>query len=240
MATCLAVLGPGLGSAADETGEDEALFNKTEAAQVSERLHREPKLLRSFSVCPADTFERERPFWRGFADPKRPTEKTCALHPADCYDLCVGWANGPACFDLAQAFEHHSLDVADVIDKHRLYALACAAGYPAGCTNRAAGIRNGHYDDEPHRSSPEATKQVCEYRTFSISCDHREAWGCAMLGQAYRLGEGVAAQPQRARAAFEASCQISPKFASCDFAKGQLRSMDREKSAAPQSTGSNE
>ena len=164
----------------------------------------------------------------------------CALHPSDCYDLCIGWSNGPACFDLAQAFEHHSLDVPDVIDKHRLYAMACAAGYPAGCTNRAAGIRNGGYDDEPHRTEPEATKQACEYRTFTISCDRREAWGCAMLGQAYRLGEGVAAQPQRARAAFETSCQISPKFASCDFAKGQLTSLDREERAASRNTGSNE
>jgi TPR repeat protein len=220
-----------VGEAAEEVDTDaaarEALFNKAEAAQVSERLRAEPRMLRSFQGCPADAFERERPFWRGLAEPRQPTERTCALHPAECYDLCVGWANGPACFNLAQAYEHHSLDTPDELDRQRFHALACAMGYPAGCTNRAAGIRNGGYRDDPFRSVPLATKQACEYRSFLIDCDRHGARGCAMLGQAYRNGEGVASQPQRARAAFRASCEISPKFAACDFAKGQLERMDR-------------
>ncbi|MBE7201181.1 MAG: hypothetical protein INR70_25735 [Parafilimonas terrae] len=230
--------------AAEEVDTDAAaraaLFNKAEAAQVSERLHAEPRMLRSFQACPADVFERERPFWRGLAEPRQPTERTCALHPADCYDLCVGWANGPACFNLAQAYEHHSLDVADELDRQRFHALACAMGYPAGCTNRAAGIRNGRYRDDPFRSAPLAKKQACEFRSFLIDCDRRGAWGCAMLGQAYRNGEGVTSQPQRARAAFRASCDISPKFAACDFAKGQLEQMDRPHPPQSESVGSDD
>ena len=218
------------GGAADEVDTDaaarEALFNKVEAAQVLERLHAEPRMMRSFEACPADVFARERPFWRGLAEPRQPTERTCALHPADCYGLCVGWANGPACFNLAQAFEHHSLDTPDELDRQRFHALACAMGYPAGCTNRAAGIQNGQYRDDPFRTVPLADKQACEYRSFLIDCDRRGAWGCAMLGQAYRNGEGVTLQPKRARAAFEVSCEISPKFAACDFAKQQLEMMD--------------
>ena len=107
-----------------------------------------------------------------------------------------------------------------------MYALACTMGFPAGCTNRAAGIRNGGYEGDPFRDAPLATKQTCEYRGFLIDCDRRGAWGCAMLGQAYRNGEGVAAQPERAKAAFEASCRINPKFAACAFAKGYLDEMD--------------
>ena len=99
--------------AAEEVDTDavsrEVLFDTTEAAQVSQRLHAEPRALRTFPACPADAFERERPFWRGLAKPRPPTERTCALHPADCYDLCVGWANGPACFDLALAYTHHTV-----------------------------------------------------------------------------------------------------------------------------------
>ncbi|TXN71464.1 hypothetical protein [Methylobacterium sp. WL6] len=209
----------------------EALFNKAEATEVSERLHADPRKARVIASCPADVFERERPVWRGLAVPQRPSERTCALHPADCYGLCVRWANGPACFDLAQAYEHHSLDVPDAFDGQRFHALACAMGYSAGCTNRAAGIRNGHYHDDTFRGAPVADKQSCEYRSFLLDCDRRGAWGCAMLGQSYRTGEGVAAQPQRARAAFEMSCEINPKFAACAFAKRQLEMMDPPPSA---------
>lgn len=217
--------------AAEEADTDaaarEALFNKAEAEQVSQRLHADPMVARAVAACPADVFERERPFWRGLATPRQPSERTCALHPADCYDLCTKWANGPACFNLAQAYEHHSLDVTNEFDGQRFHALACAMGYPAGCTNRAAGIRNRHYRDDIYRSAMSTERGVCEYRSFLLDCDRRGAWGCAMLGQSYRIGEGVAVQPLKARAAFGASCEINPKFAACDFAKRQLEIMDR-------------
>lgn len=209
----------------------EALFNKAEAAQVSQSMRTDPRVVRVLAACPADAFGSERPFWRGLAEPQRPSERTCALHPADCYDLCLGWANGPACFELAFAYDHHSLDVPDRLDQLRLHALSCAMGFPAGCTNRAGGIRNLGYEDDPFHAVPLADKQACEHRSFRLDCDRRGAWGCAMLGQSYRNGEGVAAQPQRARAAFQASCDLAPKFAACDFAKRQLGQMDRP--AAP-------
>jgi hypothetical protein len=244
IATLLVMSGPGGGAAAaqeiDDTPTREALFNKAEAAEVSQRLRAEPRLLRSFATCPADTFERERPFWRRLAAPKEPSERTCAQHPAACYDLCVGWANGPACFRLAEAYTHHSLDVPDALDKERFYALACASGFPAGCTNRAAGVRNGRYAGDPLRETSLATQHACEYRSFLIDCDRRGAWGCAMLGQAYQRGEGVASQAQRARAAFEASCAIDPKFAACDFAKRRLSEMEAASAPATEPAGSDD
>ena len=148
-----------------------------------------------------------------------------ANEPASCYALCTWWSNAPACFDLALALEHHSLDVADILDKERLYALACAGGFPAGCTNRAAGIRNGGYAEDPFRDAPRADTDACLARSFRLDCDRRGAWGCAMLGQAYRLGEGVAAEASRARAAFDMVCAINPDFAACTFAKRQLAEM---------------
>lgn len=125
------------------------------------------------------------------------------------------------------AYEHHSLDVPDAFDGQRFHALACAVGYSAGCTNRAAGIRNRRYQDHTFHDASVVDKQSCEYRSFLLDCDRRGARGCAMLGQSYRTGEGVAAQPQRARAAYQTSYEINPKFAACDFAKRQLEIMDR-------------
>lgn len=216
-------LGPGA-SRADEAPAA-PVFNKAEAAEISAPLRQDPALLRSFGTCPADTFARERPFWRWAFAPRRPTERRCAREPASCYVLCTWWSNAPACFDLALALEHHSLDVADILDKERLYALACAGGFPAGCTNRAAGIRNGGYAEDPFRDAPRADTDACLARSFRLDCDRRGAWGCAMLGQAYRLGEGVAAEASRARAAFDMACAINPDFAACTFAKRQLAEM---------------
>lgn len=203
-----------------------APFNAAEAAAIAGPLRQDPALLRSFGTCPADTFARERPVWRWAFAPRRPTERRCAREPAACYALCTRWSNAPACFDLALAFEHHSLDVADILDKERLYALACAGGFPAGCTNRAAGIRNGGYAEDPFRDAPRTDTDACLARSFRLDCDRRGAWGCAMLGQAYRLGEGVAAEASRARAAFDMACAINPDFAACAFARRQLAEMD--------------
>ncbi|MGT2488295.1 hypothetical protein ACU4GA_24925 [Methylobacterium oryzae CBMB20] len=47
-----------------------------------------------------------------------------------------------------------------------------------------------------------------------------------MLGQAYRLGEGVAAEASQARAALDVACAIKPDFAACAFAKRQRAEMD--------------
>lgn len=211
--------------AAAEEKDEPVLFNKAEGADVSERMRRDAWIERRLQTCPADAFESGRPFWRGFIAAKAPTEKVCARHPLDCYDLCVRWSNAKACFDLALAFEHHSLDV-DIFDKQKLYAVACAKGMPAGCTNRAAGIRNGRYRDDPFREAPLASRQACEFRSFELDCDRRGAWGCAMLGQAYENGEGVGANIARARAAFEASCAISPKSAACSFAERHLERLN--------------
>lgn len=232
MRTWRTVLGAGLlcafsvaALAGAEERDEPVLFNKAEGAEVSERMGRDARIERSLKACPADALESERPFWRRFIAAREPSEKVCARHPLDCYDLCVRWSNSKACFDLALAFDHHSLDV-NIFDKHKLFAFACATGMPGGCTNRAAGIRNGRYRDDPFRETPLASRQACEFRSFELDCDRRGAWGCAMLGQAYEYGEGVGANAARARAAFEASCTISPKFAACAFAKRHLERLN--------------
>lgn len=80
-------LGPGA-SRADEAPAA-PVFNKAEAAEISAPLRQDPALLRSFGTCPADTFARERPFWRWAFAPRRPTERRCAREPASCYALCT-------------------------------------------------------------------------------------------------------------------------------------------------------
>lgn len=200
-----------------------APFSAAAAAAIAGPLRQEPALLRSFGTCPADTFARERPFWRWAFAPRRPTERRCARQPASCRALCTRWSNAPAGFDLA--LEHRSLDVADILDKERLYAFAGAGGFPAGCINRGAGIRDGDCAEGPVRAAPRADTEACRARSFRLDCDRRGAWGCAMLGQAYRLGAGAAAEASRARSASDVACAIKPDFAACTFAKRQLAEM---------------
>ncbi|MBW4976615.1 hypothetical protein KZZ08_23730, partial [Roseovarius mucosus] len=67
--------------------------------------------------------------------------------------------------------------------------------------------------------------EACRARSFRLDCDRRGAWGCAKLGQAYRLGAGAAAEASRARSASDVACAIKPDFAACTFAKRQLAEM---------------
>ena len=129
-AMCLAACLLGLASwraVAAEGADEPVLFDKAEGTRVSERLGQDARMKAVFERCPADAFQSRRPFWRRFIEASAPFEKTCARHPLDCYSQCTTWSNEKACFDLALAFEHHSLDVT-VIDKEKLYALACATG----------------------------------------------------------------------------------------------------------------
>ena len=59
------------------------------------------------------------------------------------------------------------------------FALARVA---AAARTRAAGIRNGRYDDDPMLSQPDAALRSCYFQTFTISCGDDDAWGFAMLG----------------------------------------------------------
>lgn len=186
-----------------------------QANDVAATIGGAPRWARLHAACPADLPRRR-------AAPANPSldEAACAAVPAGCLAACEA-GDGGACFHLARAFQRDKSHPSRVWE--RLFAAACAGGHAAGCTNRAAGIRNGGYEDDPFRRVASKRRDSCLRRSFARACKGEDAWGCAMLGQSHRLGEGGAKSAAQARRAYDEACGIGPGFTACDFAKDGLR-----------------
>ena len=220
--TVLLACWPGPG----HTDEPPAPFDVSAAQVVAGHMDADPRLAAIFAMCPADAFKRDAPFYALWTNPKSNDEGLCGASPDVCYRQCVDDADAGACFGLGRAFQ---LNDAAVDERHTqtLFALACDAGMGSGCTNRASSLRNAPVEDEPLQRLSRAEQEDCEHRSFRIGCTQGDPWSCAMLGQSYQLGEGVAASPAQARSFFERSCSLSPEFVACDFAKAGLAALKR-------------
>ena len=148
----------------------------------------------------------------------------CGADPQKCLADCLEFSNGSACFALAAIVQAGDLDP---MVGENLCQMACSSGDVAGCVNRAAGLRNTTYPNDPYPKRPAAAREACQYKSFSIGCEANDPWGCAMRGQARALGEGVPANAAAARRDYATSCKISPDFAACTFAKRALAEMGR-------------
>ena len=231
-AIALALAGPAFATVAETKRPPDAL-NLAEAREVIEVIARDESLTAAAKACPADLFDRAQPWWRRIVGTADIPRETCAANPRRCLTRCLEWSNAEACFSLAQAIEEHD-DVLEEYRKEALFARACALGMGAGCTNRAAGIRNGEYEKDPFRALPEAERQVCQFRSFRADCERDGAWGCAMLGQSYQLGEGTEADLTKAREAFDKTCLIDDDFAACDFSREAIQAMDKPVEVDPE------
>ncbi|MGL4494435.1 MAG: tetratricopeptide repeat protein [Beijerinckiaceae bacterium] len=172
-----------------------------------------------YRACPADVHRKSAgPTAAIFA-----SQSFCTANPAACYEACIQLNSHEHCFNLARVIQ----DADDAPQRYAqmLFTAACAAGKGSGCTNRAAGMRNGRYEDDPFNA--DATKAVCMRRSFTIACAAPDAWGCAMLGQAWQNGEGGPKSRAKARVAYSKACAIDPNFAACDFARGKRRALQR-------------
>ncbi len=178
-----------------------------------------------YKVCPADIAKTARPLWKGIWASSDWSEKRCERDLDACHRDCMEWRNEKACFALGRVFEEAKPAVSPHLSQ-MLFAEACALGSRGGCTNRASGIRNGQYDGDPMVEAPPEALSSCYFRTFSISCGDGDAWGCAMLGQSYQIGEGVERNAGAARRHYLQSCEINPDFAACDFAKSMMQDLD--------------
>jgi hypothetical protein len=180
-----------------------------------------------FEACPADIVMTARPLWNSQWVSSDRSERQCEGDLDACLADCTEWRNENACFALARVLEDAEPLVSPILSQ-MLYAQACALGHPGGCTNRAAGIRNGQFDGDPMGKAAPEVLSSCYFRTFAISCDDGDAWGCAMLGQSYQIGEGVAQSAGEARRYLLRSCEIDPDFAACDFARSLMPVSDGE------------
>lgn len=202
----------------EEPAIDEAGFAEVQRAMDAEAL-----FAAAHQACPADLFETEKPFWRAMTRDRRVRVSACEADAMGCYRRCVEARSGNACFSLARALQDNlARDAGRYWEM--LFAHACAIGHAGGCTNRGAGIRNGGYESEPFDAVDD--RDQCLLRTFETACEREDAWGCAMHGQSYHYGEGVAPDTQMARRYYTRSCEISPEFAACHFAREGIAAIE--------------
>ncbi len=200
-------------------------LNEAEAQKATGQVDADPALQRMLDVCPADVFGRDASLWVRLRGRRRVPVAACEEHPSDCLAQCTSGSDPEGCLSLALALQRHQPRIGERYAQI-LFARTCALGLGAGCTNRAASIRNAPFPGDPFADAPQHRKEQCEFRSFTAACGDGDAWGCAMLGQSYRLGEGTEADAAQARRNYQKSCAISPAFAACDFARGDLRLMD--------------
>jgi len=190
-----------------------------------------------FAACPADIW-RTRQAAPSLLSPTRRvwTETSCQRDFEDCVTACVDRGSGTACRQVARAIEMHGLPDGD-LSRRQANALACALGAPSGCTNRGAEIRNAWIEQETfsRREGQRAVRDLCLFRTFETACAADDAWGCAMSGQSFRLGEGVGEDADRAAAQYRRACALHTgpeeertEYAPCRFARNGLAAMERE------------
>lgn len=213
--------------------EHQPAFTEAQAQAIATSMDENTPLVQNYELCPADVFGRNVPFWRAWMDRTKLSYTFCEQEPDQCMSNCLTWSNPDYCFGLAQAFAFNKQHLFTHRYSGMMYSMACALGKAAGCVNRAAGIRNVGQADNPFGGKDLQTKELCEFRSFTIGCEQGDAWGCAMLGQSYGNGEGTAKDPARARHFYDRSCEINPDFVACDFAKDGAKDLDLEPSAKP-------
>lgn len=222
----LAIAANAIMAAKPALATDKPTFDQEKASLIIRAIEENDDIRTHHAICPADRFGTRSNRFLGLISGGDVPEEQCVRSPGGCWTLCKDGRNANACFSLARAFQ-------DYLPNDRqnyaqiLFAVACATGYPAGCVNRAAGIRNGDYANDPMGVLETKAKRACLFRSFKIGCDRRDAWGCAMLGQSYRYGEGTPRNLKLARARYRDSCQIAPAFAACNFASGAMKDLKR-------------
>jgi TPR repeat protein len=191
-----------------------------QARDVAETVGGGGRWARLHAACPADLPRRRA------VEPANEAldETACAAAPAGCLAACEA-GDGRACFRLARVYQQGKTHPSRVWE--RLFAAACAGGYAAGCTNRAAGMRNGGYDDDPFKRVGRKSRESCLRRSFARACAGEDAWGCAMLGQSHERGEGGRSSAGEARRAYEKACALAEDSTPCEVAREGLSRLKR-------------
>ena len=142
--------------------------------------------------------------------------------PTECQQHCVQGV-GAACFDLALGFQDMKPEMPVAVSE-RLFAQSCASGYAGGCTNRAAGLLSREVDD-PFTSRPLEDAKVCAAKTFEITCNMDDAWGCTM--HALNLLSGTLGPEDRpaAEKAARKACALDPddSVGACSYARAVMQ-----------------
>jgi TPR repeat protein len=212
----------GVGTAVAEAKKPS--FDAESARRATAAMDKDEALQASARVCPADVFSNKAALGRLLRQDDEATLDRCTAHPEKCYKACVGKRSGEHCFRLALTFQEHE-DVVAPRYAQLMFSMACALGKAAGCTNRAAHMRNAVDEGDPFEPLSATAKDRCQFRSFRVACEKNDNWGCAMLGQAYLNGEGAKKSVGLARRSYKKSCRLNPEFDACAFSRSALKSM---------------
>ncbi|WP_457797683.1 tetratricopeptide repeat protein [Methylocystis sp. S23] len=207
--------------------EEKTKLNEPEARALMAAMDREQTMLASYQSCPAEIFRSAVTLGSFFAAKEEATEKACALNPAGCLSACLTRHSEDHCYRLALALQERE-DLVPPRYAQILFAAACAQGEPSGCTNRAAHLRNAMEASDPLQRLTGDELAACEHRSFKIACKNDDGWGCAMLGQSYRYGEGTQRNEAAARRFYKKACARGPDSQACGFARADLDEMRRQ------------
>lgn len=206
----------------------------TEQLQDAEsQLNSLPYMPELITACPADIMgERMTWFRRLTASSLSWSENSCRANFQGCLKACLNSHNSEACFKVARVFETFDNDRYDLA-RRQGFALSCALGNANGCTNRGANIRNAYAEVDPFFEAYTGDKDDCLARSFEQACAKSSEWGCAMAGQAHRLGQGVPVDFEKAFKRLEKACLLSDENkdtaserAPCRFAREQMKLLE--------------
>jgi TPR repeat protein len=124
-----------------------------------------------------------------------------ALSQGDCVAKCEA-GDAVAC---AEAGASLAMDQRDYRAQLHLYTRSCNLGYMLGCTNLGATVMV----DTPEWK-PKQPNLACAGELFELTCDAKEANGCAMLGTAYIEGKARPKDLAKALAAYKRGCLDAP------------------------------
>jgi len=199
-------------------------INKTALTKVMGAIDKNEKVQKLYEGCPADTFDTANQNYAGDVD-EDDVPNICRKTPRSCLKNCLQKGDATQCFDLALVFQDDELQAQPVYSE-KLFALACARGSASGCTNRGAGLASSDDEKDPWQKVSQDKRDLCAFRSFKISCQKEDAWGCYMHGNTHSSGEGTKLDNAKARAAYEKTCKIDPEFTACDYAKSSLKYLD--------------
>jgi TPR repeat protein len=198
-------------------------FDKSVLPKLFEEIDRRSTPNEYFQQCPADIWRKAVSVGDQFFSMPSIDYASCAKDVLACTKLCFDSRSSDACFETARIIQQ-SAPKDEQSKAEAMFAQACAAGSAGGCTNRGAGILQDQPPDKLRRDSD--GRKLCTYRTFKLSCDTSDAWGCTMYGMALQYGEGIPANEADAMAAYKKSCEIDGDFDACRYAKALMKTLE--------------
>lgn len=142
--------------------------------------------------------------------PDTPAARRCEQDGTACLASCKQ-GDGWSCYWLALSMgARGALPMAS----ETLYQQACQHGVASGCTNRAAGLL---------AQSPQVAQvQACAAKTFAMTCERKDPWGCVMHALHLSKGMGTAKNVPLARRVLKEACRFGPDDEACIRA-GKMR-----------------